>query len=135
VVPVPMNAALQGKAYPSIAFPVEQEHVRRFAEAVGDDGSFVPPTFVTAPEIAAGLAQVVADEGLALDFARVVHVEQEYEWTRAVEVDETLEVRSTIESIRTKGPLEFLTLRTEMRDEAGAVVVVARSTLVVRGSA
>jgi acyl dehydratase len=130
-----MNAALEGKAYPSVVFPVEEEHVRRFAAAVGDDGSFVPPTFVTAPEITAGLAQVVADEELGLDFARVVHGEQEYEWARAVEVGEALEVRSTIESIRMKGALEFLTLRTEMRDGTGELVVVARSSLIVRGSA
>lgn len=130
-----LNATLEGKRYPAITFPVVEDHVRSFAEAVGDDGTFVSPTFVTAPEVAAGLAQVVADEELRLDLARVLHGEQEYEWMRAVEVGETLDVCSTIESIRSRGTLEFLTLRTEMRDAAGALVVVARSSLIVRGSA
>lgn len=132
---MPMNAGLERKTYPAIRFEVREEHVRAFAHAVGDDGSSVPPTFVTAPEIRAGLAQVVEDADLGLDFARVVHGEQEYEWSRPVRVGDVLEVRSTIESIRAKGGHEFLTLRTEMRDEVGELVVLARSSLIVRGSA
>lgn len=132
---MPMNLGLERKTYPAIRFEVREEHVRAFAHAVGDDGSSVPPTFVTAPEIRAGLAQVVEDADLGLDFARVVHGEQEYEWSRPVRVGDVLEVRSTIESIRAKGGHEFLTLRTEMRDEAGELVVLARSSLIVRGSA
>jgi acyl dehydratase len=131
---VPMNAALEGKTYPPISFTVGEDHVRRFAAAVGDDGSFVSPTFVTAPEIASGLTRVVADQELGLDFARVLHGEQEYEWMRPVAVGETLDVRTTIESIRSKGALEFLTLRTEMRDADGATAVVGRSSLIVRGA-
>lgn len=132
---MPMNAGSVRKTYPAIRFEVREEHMRAFAQAIGDDGSSVPPTFVTAPEIRAGLAQVVGDADLGMDFARVVHGEQEYEWSRPVRVGDVLEVRSTIESIRAKGGHEFLTLRTEMRDEAGALVIIARSSLIVRGSA
>lgn len=131
---MPMNPAREGTWYAPVRFEVREEHVSRFARAVGDDGSFVPPTFVTAPEISAGLAQTVADAELGLDFARVVHGEQEYEWSRPVRVGDVLEVASQVESIRTKGGHEFLTLRTEMRDADGDLVVVARSSLVVRGS-
>lgn len=131
---MPLNPAREGAEYPPVRFEVGDEHVARFARAVGDDGSAVPPTFVTAPEIQAGLARVVGDPELGLDFSRVVHGEQEYEWSRAVRVGDVLEVISQIESIRTKGGHGFLTLRTEMRDAAGELVVVARSSLVVRGS-
>jgi acyl dehydratase len=130
---MPLNVALEGKSYPPVRFVVEAEHVRRFAAAIGEDADGVPPTFVTAPEIRAGLAQVVADPELGLDFTRVVHGGQEYEWRRPVRVGETLEVRSTIEDVRSKGGHGFLTLRTEMRDAAGALVVLARSTLIERG--
>lgn len=130
-----LNAAMEGKEYPALSFVVEDEHVRRFAAAVGDDGTFVPPTFVTAPEFAAGLTQVVADGELGLDLARVVHGEQGYDWSRPVRIGETLTVRSTIESIRAKGGMELLTLRTEMRGADGELVVVGRSTLIVRSRA
>lgn len=130
---MPLNVALEGKLYSPVHFEVREEHVRRFAEAVGDDGSFVPPTFITAPEILAGLDQVISDAELGLDFARAVHGEQEYEWSRPVHVGDVLEVRATIESIRAKGGHELLVLRTEMREETGALVARARSSLVVRG--
>jgi hypothetical protein len=130
---VPLNAALEGKAYPTLRFEVREEHVRRFARAVGDDGGQVPPTFVTVPEFAVGLTQVVGDADLGLDLSRVLHGEQEYEWTRPVRPGDVLDVTSTIESIRAKGGHGFLTLRTEMRDAEGSLVVVARSALLVRG--
>jgi len=130
-----MNVALEGKSYPLVRFRVDEDHVARFAASVGDDGSSVPPTFVTAPEMVAGLVQVIADTELGLDFARVVHGEQEYEWSRPVRLGETLEVRSTIESIRAKGGHEFLTIRTRMLGEDGVEVVSARSSLIVRGGA
>jgi acyl dehydratase len=130
-----LNADLEGKEYPAISFEVDEARVRRFAAAVGEEGSSVPPTFATAPEIVAGLARVVEDADLGLDFTRVVHGEQEYEWVRPLVVGDTLTARATIESIRAKGGLEFLTLRTEMRDREGALVVVGRSSLVVRGRA
>jgi N-terminal half of MaoC dehydratase len=129
-----MKPVSEGKAYPRVSFEVTEEHVRRFAAAVGDDGTFIPPTFATVPEIAAGLAHAVADPELGLDFARVVHGDQEYEWTRPLQVGETLDVGAVIEGIRTKGGHGFLKLRTEMRDADGEIVVTARSTLIERGS-
>ena len=132
---MPMNAALEGKTYPALSFEVLEERVRRFAAALGQDGSFVPPTFVTAPAIEAGLARTVADRELGLDFSRVVHGEEEHEWSRPIRVGETLEAAATIESIRSKGGHEFLTIRTDLRDPDGALVATARSSLVVRGSA
>ncbi|HSJ49844.1 MAG TPA: MaoC family dehydratase N-terminal domain-containing protein, partial [Actinomycetota bacterium] len=87
---------------------------------------------VTAAEFAA-LAEVVGDPDLGLDYSRVVHGHQEYEWGRPLVVGETLSTTTTIESVRSKGELEFLTLRTDLEDESGRVVVVARNTMVVRG--
>jgi hypothetical protein len=130
-----LNTALEGKAYPAISFTVDADHVRRFAAAVGDDGAFIPPTFVTAPEIVSSLDHVVADEELGVDFDRVVHGDEEYRWLRPVRVGETLRVQTVIESIRAKGGHEFLVLRTDMRDAVGEDVVIARSTLIVRGNA
>src|SRR5436309_2084505 len=67
----PVNQALAGKTYPSVAFPVSEERVGAFARAVGAVGVGVPPTFATAPEISA-MAAVIADPELELDFTRVV---------------------------------------------------------------
>ena len=128
-----MNAELEGRVYPTISFTVEAEHVRRFAAAVGDDPDPVPPTFVTAAEIISGLDRAVADPDLGLDFTRVVHGEEEYEWFRPLLVGETLSVSTSIESARAKGGHGFLTLRTEVLDAAGRTVAIARSTMIERG--
>ncbi len=130
-----LNASLVGKTYPPLAFSLVAGRVASFATAVGHPGTGVPPTFATVPELAAGLANVLADRDFGLDLSRVLHGEQEYEWTRPLAIGETLTAQATIEEIRSRGGLEFLTLRTELRDEAGIVVVMARSKLLVRGSA
>jgi acyl dehydratase len=47
-------------------------------------------------------------------------------------VGETLTASATIESVRDKGGMRFLILRTEVVDEAGEPVAAGRSTLIVR---
>lgn len=128
------NADLIGKTYPPQAFTLEGGRVAAFAAAVGHPARGVPPTFVTAAEHAT-LGSVIGDPELGMDYSRVVHGEQRYEWRRALEEGETLLVQAGIEDIRSKGGLSFVTVRTELRDESGRVVVVARSVLIVRGSA
>src|SRR5438094_9570102 len=94
---VPLNTELIGKAYPALSLAVERDHVDRFAQAIGEDEpvfrdpeaaraagypeQLAPPTFVTTMQIMAS-AVVAADPDLGLDYARVLHGEQEYEWRR-----------------------------------------------------
>lgn len=131
---MPLNASLVGKTYPAVPFPVVAEHVGAFSAAVAHPGDGVPPTFATAPELLAGLRNVLADPELGLDLARVLHGEQAYEWARPIETGEVLTAEASIEQIRAKGGVELLTLRTDLRDETDRIVVVARSTLIVRSS-
>ncbi|HEU5225761.1 MAG TPA: MaoC family dehydratase N-terminal domain-containing protein [Actinomycetota bacterium] len=123
---------VEGSTYPPVRFLVDEVRVRAFADAVGQGGPGVPPTIVTVPEIEAGLDHVVSDPRLGIDLSRVLHGEQEYRWSRPVVVGETLTASATIESVRNKGGIRFLTLRTEVLDEAGELVVAGRSTLIVR---
>ena len=127
-----LNHDLEGKAYPPVRFRLEETRVRAFADAVGHRGPGVPPTIVTVPEIEAGLSNVVSDPDLGVDLDRVLHGEQEYVWARPTALGEVLTAESTIESIRGKGGMQLLTLRTELRDETGLLVVSGRSTLIVR---
>lgn len=130
---MPLNAALEGKVYPAASFAVDPERVARFREAFGEEGDIVPPTFGTAAEFVV-LPSIVGDPELGLDFTRVVHGEQEYEWRRPFRVGETLTVRARISSIREKAGRGFLTIETEMLDEAGELVVLARATMIERGA-
>jgi acyl dehydratase len=127
-----VNAALVGRTYPPVVFHVEAARVRAFAAAVGHPHDTVPPTFVTAPELASGLSHALDDPELGLDLSRILHGEQEYEWHRPMGVGETVTAETTIEEIRSKRGIGFLTLRTDLRDEGGSIVVVGRSTLILR---
>jgi len=126
-----MNVALEGKVYPDTTFTVDEERVDLFRAAVAEAGEIVPPTFATAAEFAV-LPLIVGDPELGLDFTRVVHAEQEYEWRRPFRMGEALTVRSRIASIRQKAGNGFLTIHTELLDPEGELVVLARATMIER---
>jgi acyl dehydratase len=128
-----MNAALEGKVYPDASFTVEGERVNLFREAIGEESDIVPPTFATAAEFTV-MPLIVGDAELGLNFSRVVHAEQEYEWHRPFRMGEALKVRSRIAMIRQKAGNGFLTIETEVLDRAGELVVLARATMIERGA-
>jgi acyl dehydratase len=129
---VPLNLALEGKAYPEVAFTVDADRVAAFRTAVGERGDVVPPTFATAAEFVQ-FPQIVGDPELGLDFTRVVHAEQEYEWRRPLVPGETLTVRSHLAQIRQKAGNGFLTIETELVGADGEAALVARATMIERG--
>jgi hypothetical protein len=127
-----MNAAVAGKVYPDAPFTVEPGRVAAF-RAVFDQPSGVPPTFVTAAEFTV-IPDIVADPELGLDFSRVLHGSQEYEFERPLEEGETLAIRTRIESIREMGGNGFLVLVTSLVEPGGDIVCTARSTLIERAA-
>jgi len=130
-----LNRTLVGKTYPGVELTLTPDRVAAFAGAVGHPLDGVPPTLATAPELRAGLENVLADRELGVELDRVLHGEQRYRWHRPFVEGETLVAVATIEDIRGRPNLEFLTLRTEIRDATSAVVCEARSTLLHRGEA
>jgi hypothetical protein len=128
-----MNAAAAGKVYPEVAFTVDPGRVAAFRE-VFDQAGGVPTTFVTAAEFTV-MPDIVGDPELGVDFSRVLHGSQEYEFLRPLREGETVTIRSRIESIRTLGGNSLLVLLTELLEPGEVVVATARSTLVERTEA
>jgi hypothetical protein len=126
----PVNPAAQGKIYPPVTLEVTPERVEAFRGVFGQ-AEGVPPTFATVAEFLA-IPTLIGDPELGLDFTRVLHGGQEYEYARPLTVGETLTVTSRIGSIRIRGTSGFLVIVTELVDEEGAVVCAARSTMVER---
>jgi acyl dehydratase len=145
-----LNHELEGKEYQPVEFAVERDHVLRFADAIGEDNpvfrdpaaarekgfqeELAPPTFVTTMQILTS-AQVVLDQELGLNYALVVHGEQEYEYSRPVMVGEVLSATPRIADIYSRGPNEYLVIEVDIKDSAGETVVLARTTLLSRGTA
>jgi acyl dehydratase len=125
-----MDRSAEGKTYGPIAFEVSTHRVEAFRALFGGPAG-VPPTLLSAAEFTL-LPQIVGDPELALDFRRVVHGSQEYEFHRPLRNDETLTVDARIASVREKGATAFLTIEMEMRGTDGSLAAVARSTMVER---
>jgi acyl dehydratase len=128
-----MNPAAEGKSYPETTFIVDPERVAAF-RTIFEEPEGVPATFATAAEFAV-IPQIVADPELGLDFSRVLHGNQEYEFRRPLREGETLQVRSRIGSIRVLGGNAFLVIVTELVEPGGDVVCTARSTMIERAAA
>lgn len=127
-----MNPDAVGTVYPEIAFTVEPARVAAFREVFGQSEG-VPPTFLTAVEFTV-FPQVIGDANLGLDLRRVLHGNQEYSLARPLREGETLTVRTRLDSIRQRAGTGFLTIATELVDDAGEVVATARSTMIERGA-
>lgn len=128
-----MNPSAAGKMYPATTFTVDPQRVAAFRKIFEESSEGVPATFVTVAEFAV-MPQIVADPELALDFSRVLHGNQEYEFRRPLQEGETLEIRSGLGSIRVLGGNAFLVLVTELVEPGGDVVCTARSTLIERAA-
>ena len=147
---MPLNQSLKGKEYGEIAFTVDRDRVVQFADAIGDDNPIyrdaaaakeagfseqvAPPTFLTVMQIMTS-GQVVLDPELGLDYSRVVHGEQEYEYRRPLVVGDVMKATPRIADIYAKRSNEYLVIEAEIKDQNGETVVVARSILLSRGTA
>ena len=146
-----MNPDLQGRAFaPTAPYLVGREKIREFARAVfstspinhdpeaaraaGYADIVAPPTFPVVVQEAT-LAQLLAEPDGGIDFGRVVHGEQRFSYTRPVVAGDELTATLAVTSIKTLGGNAMITAESTIVDGAGAHVVTATSTLVVRGDA
>jgi acyl dehydratase len=146
---MPLDPSFTGHAYPPTEpYRVGREKIREFVEAIGaDDPAYrdpevarklghpdviAPPTFAIVLTNK-GVRQLVEDPALGLDFSRVVHGDQRFQHRRPIYAGDLLTCRSSIEQVISRGGHDFLTVRIEVTDEAGELVVTGWSRLVVRG--
>ncbi|HVP67887.1 MAG TPA: MaoC family dehydratase N-terminal domain-containing protein [Anaeromyxobacteraceae bacterium] len=113
-----------GEAHP---YSVDEE-----AAARSRYGALVaPPTFGVTFAMRP-FAEACVDPEIGIDLVRLLHAEQEFEHFSVVRPGDVLETTGEVVEIRSKGPLDFLTVRSETRNQAGALVLVGRWTAVVR---
>lgn len=146
---MPVNAELAGRSYPATPpYLVGREKVREFARAVlatsplnldpeaaravGYPDVVAPPTFAVVVQEYT-LAQLLGDPDAGIDFARVVHGDQRFTFTRPIVAGDELTATLTVTSVKTLGGHSMVTAESAIADAAGEHVVTAISTLVVRG--
>ncbi|KZE88843.1 hypothetical protein AVP42_03168 [Agromyces sp. NDB4Y10] len=144
-----MNPELQGRVFaPTAPYLVGREKVREFARAVfatnpvnldvdaaraaGYDDVVAPPTFAVVVQEHT-LAQLLAEPDAGIDFSRVVHGDQRFTSSRPIVAGDELTATLTVSGVKTLGAHSMVTAESVITDAAGAHVVTAISTLVVRG--
>ncbi len=149
---MPVNRAYIGREYPaSSSYEVGREHIRRFAEAIGDMSPayldpaaaqalghpdvIAPPTFLTVLNFRFATEGPIADPDLGLDYSLVVHGEQSFELHRPVRAGDVLTSVQTVTDIKDAGRNELIQTTTEITAADGERVATARSTIVSRGTA
>lgn len=132
---MPISTEHVGRTWPATpGYEVTRVKVAEFSRALADlrplaTEPVVPPTFAVV--IASAAWDVVfADPDLGLELRRIVHGDQSFTWTRPLRVGDEVTATAVIESVRLRGPMEFVGLRVDLATTAGEPLCEARSTLV-----
>ena len=144
-----VNQDFAGRTFPpGEPYEVSRVKIREFADAIGDmspvyrdrDAAvaaghpdvIAPPTFAIVITMA-NSARALADPGLGLNYAMVVHGEQRFEYARPIQAGDVLVATSTIAGIRMVKSNTMITTETALATVAGEHVCTAHSILVERG--
>jgi hypothetical protein len=127
-----------GREAEPVTYEVERGHIRRFADAIGDDSPVyrgegrvpAPPTFATS------LRPNDPREGLGIDFKKLLHGEQEFTYERPLYAGDRITVTARVSEAGVKegkaGPMDLLTVESRGTDATGALVFTSRSLVVIR---
>jgi len=103
------------------------------AQSAGHSDVIAPPTFAIVISMA-GSGAALADPGLGLNYAMVVHGEQRFSYSRPITAGDVVTAQVTLTDIRDAGRNVMLTTSTEIKTVAGEHVCTAVSTIVERGA-
>jgi hypothetical protein len=108
--------------------------VAAFARAVGaEPEAGVPPTYAAVYALRITAAQLFEDPAAAVDFANLLHAEQEFEWERHPGVGETVRARGRVTADVVRRGMRLITFETDVT-AAGAPLCRSRARFVVRGA-
>jgi acyl dehydratase len=147
---VAINPEYAGRTFkPSEPYEVSRVKIAEFATAIGDTSPLcrdraaaqaagypdviAPPTFAIVIT-SAGIATVMADPGLGVNYAMIVHGEQSFTHHRPLHAGDVVVTQSTIESIKQIRTMTTIATVTEVRTTEGEHVCTTRSTAVERGA-
>ncbi len=148
---MPINTDYIGRTFPpSAPYEVSRVKLAEFADAIGDQNPvyrdraaaqaagfpdvIAPPTFPIVLSMASS-GQAIADPGLGMNYAMVVHGEQRFEYARPLAAGDVVTAQVTISDIRHVGRNSMMTTTTRIDTVDGEHVCTAHSTLVERGGA
>lgn len=146
--PMPIETAAVGKTFPPFEYEVGREKIREYATAVGFDDPIhfdpaaarekgfrdvvAPPMFCVVYS-AGALGPALFDPEVGMDFARMVHGAQAFEWGEPVCSGATIATTVTCASIEERDGKGFYVFESVSLDGDGAETVRGTWTNIVRG--
>ena len=125
--------AVAGRSYPAVTFDIDSGRAAEFARAIGADPTEgVPPTFAAVYSLGVTAPQLFGDEDAAVDFAKLLHAEQEFAWDRHPRAGETVTSRGRVASDTSRRGMRFVSYETETTDERGEPLCRSRALFVIR---
>lgn len=125
--------SITGKEYPPVEVAIDGERVAAFARALGvDPAAGVPPTYAAVYALEATAPQLFGDPEAAVDFAHLLHVEQEFTWQRHPRVGEQVTAQGRVATDLERRGVRLLTFETTCT-VAGEPVCVGRARFAVGG--
>jgi acyl dehydratase len=128
-------------------YAVGREKVREYAEAVGetdplhlDDeaaraagyADVVAPPMFAAVYCAPAIYPAIMDPDVGIDFARMVHGAQEFEWHVPVVAGDEITTEAELAETRERNGLSFFVFKTVSTNQRGETVCEGRWTNIVR---
>jgi len=110
-----VDESKKGKTYPPFEYEAGREKIREYANAVGE---FNP---------------VHHDPEVGIDFARMLHGSQEFEWGEPVCAGDTITTETTVEDLYERTGMEFFVFKSVSKNQEGDEVVRGTWTNIVRG--
>jgi hypothetical protein len=127
------SAGMAGRTYPAVTFEIDPERAAAFARVIGANPSGgVPPTFAAVYSLGATAPQLFGDAEAAIDFAKLLHAEQEFEWTRHPAPGERVSSQGRIASDISRRGMRFVSFETETKGARGDDVCRSRALFVIR---
>jgi acyl dehydratase len=140
---MPLNKSCVGKTYPPVTTEVTLDAIQKYARAYNDDnlaffdanrqaGIVAPPMFAVTVTWNA-LMTAVMDPDLQADLLRLVHGEQDMEFTNPIRPGDTITSSAKIISIETKASGETMTIELNASNQTGNRVNKTLFSAFIRG--
>jgi len=140
---MPLNKSCVGKEYPPVTTEVTLDAIQKYARAYNDDnpaffdsnrpaGIVAPPMFAVTVTWNA-LMTAVMDPNVQADLLRLVHGEQDMEFTNPIRPDDIISASAKIISIETKITGETMTVEANARNQDGQPVLKTLFSVFIRG--
>ena len=144
-----VDESKKGKTYPPFEYEAGREKIREYANAVGEFNPVhhdrqaakaagfrdvvAPPMFAVVYSTGS-VAPAILDPEVGIDFARMLHGSQEFEWGEPVCAGDTITTTARLRDVSEKNGMTFYVFESESHNQDGKPTVRATWTNIERSA-